>query len=116
MDDRGGRPRNGRGGAASTEDMLEAENNRLQEGLSSKVSTLKSLALDIEGETKDQNRYLDSMDGDFDSSAGLLGGTIKRFDTMLGAGRNNRRLMCYLIAIIVGIFILAYFLMTRVTR
>ncbi|XP_033646440.1 BET1-like protein [Asterias rubens] len=114
--DLGGRTRNGRGGASGTEDMLEAENNRLQDGLSSKVSTLKSLALDIEGETRDQNRYLEGMDGDFDSSAGLLGGTIKRFDGMLSSGRHNRRLMCYLIAIIVAIFILAYFLMTRVTR
>ena len=53
---------------------------------------------------------------DFEGTHGLLGGTIKRFDNMLGSNRHNRKLMCYLIAFVVLIFILAYFLMARVTR
>lgn len=104
------------GGAAGTEDMLEAENNRLQDGLAGKVSQIKMLAMDIDNEAKEQNRYLDGMGGDFESNVGLLGGTIKRFDTMLSSGRGNRRLMCYLIGIVVIIFFFAYFLIERVTK
>ncbi|XP_072045476.1 BET1-like protein [Amphiura filiformis] len=118
MADRGSR-RNGwgnGGGAAGTEDMLESENNRLSQGLAAKVSTLKSLAMDIDEETKNQNVYLDGMGDDFQGTEGLLGGTVRRFDTMLGTGRQNRKLMCYLILFIVLIFILAYFLVGRVTR
>ncbi|XP_033124725.1 BET1-like protein [Anneissia japonica] len=108
--------RNGGGrGAASTEDMLESENNRLSENLASKVSTLKSLALDIESETNDQNRYLDGMDGEFDSTHGLLGGTVKRFDQMLKSGKHNRRLMCYLILTLLFLFVLFYMLIGHVT-
>ncbi|XP_071816471.1 BET1-like protein [Apostichopus japonicus] len=116
--DRGTR-RNGGGswgGAAGTEDMLEAENNRLQDGLASKVTQIKMLAMDIDSEAKEQNRYMDGMGSDFDSNVGLLGGTIKRFDTMLSSGRGNRKMMCYLIGVIILIFFVAYFLIGRVTR
>ncbi|XP_071955444.1 BET1-like protein isoform X2 [Antedon mediterranea] len=96
--------------------MLEAENNRLSDNLATKVSTLKSLALDIETETNDQNRYLDGMDGEFDSTQGLLGGSVRRFDQMLKSGKHNRKLMCYLILTLLFLFIVFYFLIGHVTR
>ncbi|XP_052833889.1 uncharacterized protein LOC106876735 isoform X2 [Octopus bimaculoides] len=46
-----------------TEAMLEEENSAHVDGLSSKISRLKGLALDIESDTKDSNRYLDGMGG-----------------------------------------------------
>ncbi|XP_064423449.1 BET1-like protein isoform X3 [Latimeria chalumnae] len=55
------------------EQMLDAENKRMTENLSSKVSRLKSLALDIDKDTEDQNRYLDGMDqGHHEEDAVLL--------------------------------------------
>ncbi|CAI9743337.1 QUALITY PROTEIN: BET1 [Octopus vulgaris] len=67
--------RNGRvNNNGRTEAMLEEENSAHVDGLSSKISRLKGLALDIESDTKDSNRYLDGMGTDFDSSQGLLTG------------------------------------------
>ncbi|XP_054756820.2 BET1-like protein [Lytechinus pictus] len=106
---------NNHGGKMSTEDMLEAENDRMTLGLAAKVSTLKSLAKDMENDTNDQNVYLDGMGDDFSSSEGLLSGTVKRLDGMLSSGRGNRKLMCYLILGLVLLFVFAYLLLSRVT-
>ncbi|XP_006012270.1 BET1-like protein isoform X5 [Latimeria chalumnae] len=51
----------GHNSSSAMEQMLDAENKRMTENLSSKVSRLKSLALDIDKDTEDQNRYLDGM-------------------------------------------------------
>ncbi|KAK6472824.1 BET1-like protein [Huso huso] len=72
----------------------DAENKRLAENLSSKVSRFKSLALDIDRDAEDQNVYLDSMDSNFMSATGLLMGSVKRFSTMVRSGRDNRKLLC----------------------
>ncbi|VDI24009.1 blocked early in transport 1, partial [Mytilus galloprovincialis] len=53
--------RNNRNGLSRSEEMLDSENQRRVDGLSDKVSRLKSLAFDIETESKDSNRYLDDM-------------------------------------------------------
>ncbi|XP_071511476.1 BET1-like protein [Diadema antillarum] len=106
----------GGGGGMTTEDMLEAENDRMTQGLAAKVSTLKSIAMDIEDDTKEQNQYLDGMGSDFDSSQGLLSGTVKRLDGMLSSGRGNRKLMCYMVVGIVLLFVFAYVLLSRVTN
>ncbi|XP_003728514.1 BET1-like protein [Strongylocentrotus purpuratus] len=103
------------GGKMSTEDMLEGENDRMTLGLAAKVSTLKSIAKDMENEANDQNVYLDGMHDDFSSSEGLLSGTVKRLDGMFSSGRGNRKLMCYMILGLVIFFVFAYLLLSRVT-
>jgi len=40
---------------------LETENNRMVDDLAAKVSRLKGIAIDIENESKQQNKYLDGM-------------------------------------------------------
>ncbi|XP_064603003.1 BET1-like protein [Liolophura sinensis] len=105
--------RNGRDGRS--EEMLDNENQHRVDGLSGKVSRLKEIAFDIELEAKDQNRYIDDVHGEFDSSHGLLSGSVGRLSNMLGTGRNNRRLMCYIIVGFVGLFFVAYFVASRVT-
>ncbi|KAK1161651.1 BET1-like protein [Huso huso] len=101
-------------GHGAVDDMLDAENKRLAENLSSKVSRLKSLALDIDQDVVDQNSYLDSMDSNFMSATGLLTGSVKRFSTMVRSGRDNRKLLCYVSIGLVLIFFLLYYLVTRV--
>ncbi|XP_041075130.1 BET1-like protein [Polyodon spathula] len=101
-------------GHGTVDDILDAENKRLAENLSSKVSRLKSLALDIDQDAEDQNSYLDSMDSNFMSATGLLTGSVKRFSSMARSGRDNRKLLCYVSIGLVLIFFLLYYLVTRV--
>nr|XP_009922235.1 PREDICTED: BET1-like protein [Haliaeetus albicilla] len=74
--------------------MLDVENKRMADSLANKVTRLKSLALDIDKDADEQNRYLDGMDSDFMSVTGLLTGSVKRFSTMTRSGRDNRKLLC----------------------
>ncbi|KAM5138394.1 BET1-like protein [Mantella aurantiaca] len=104
----------GRGpSSGAVDDMLDAENKRLADNLSTKVTRLKSLALDIDREADDHNTYLDGMDSDFMSVTGLLSGSVKRFTGMARSGRDNRKLLCYVSAGLVGLFFLLYFLVSR---
>ncbi|XP_040184371.1 BET1-like protein isoform X2 [Rana temporaria] len=99
--------------SGAVDEMLDAENKRLAENLSTKVTRLKSLALDIDRETDDHNTYLDGMGSDFMSVTGLLSGSVKRFTGMAHSGRDNRKLLCYVSAGLVALFFLLYFLVSR---
>ncbi|XP_034979059.1 BET1-like protein isoform X1 [Zootoca vivipara] len=104
----------GRGqNANAMDDMLDVENKRMAENLASKVTRLKSLALDIDKDAEDQNHYLDGMDSDFMSVTGLLTGSVKRFSTMTRSGRDNRKLLCYVSAGLIVVFFILYYLVTR---
>lgn len=95
----------------AVEELLDRENKRMADSLASKVSRLKSLALDIDRDTEDQNRYLDGMDSDFTSMTSLLTGSVKRFSSMARSGRDNRKLLCGMaMGLIVVFFILSYLL------
>ncbi|XP_078453191.1 BET1-like protein isoform X1 [Lampetra planeri] len=102
------------GVTGGVEQMLDTENQRATEVLSSKVSRLKSFALEIDKETEEHNQYLDGMDSEFMSVTGLLSGSVKRFSSMVRSGRDNRRLMCYLVAGLVLSFLVLYYLVWRV--
>ncbi|CAH2330949.1 BET1 isoform X2 [Pelobates cultripes] len=99
--------------SGAVDDMLDVENKRLTENLSTKVTRLKSLALDIDREADDHNKYLDGMDSDFMSVTGLLSGTVKRFTGMTRSGRDNRKILCYISVGLVGLFFLLYYLVSR---
>ncbi|MEE6510899.1 hypothetical protein FKM82_031255 [Ascaphus truei] len=104
----------GRGpSSGAADEMLNTENKRLSDTLSSKVTRLKSLALDIDREADDHNKYLDGMDSDFMSVTGLLSGSVKRFTGMARSGRDNRKLLCLVSSALVGLFFLLYFLVSR---
>lgn len=95
----------------AVEEILDQENKRMTDSLASKVSRLKSLALDIDRDAEDQNQYLDSMDSDFTSVTGLLTGSVKRFSTMARSGRDNRKLLCGMaVGLLTAFFILSYLL------
>ncbi|XP_037017231.2 BET1-like protein [Artibeus jamaicensis] len=97
--------------SGAVEEILDRENLRMADSLSSKVTRLKALALDIDRDAEDQNRYLDGMDSDFSSVTGLLTGSVKRFSTMARSGRDNRKLLCAVaMGLIVAFFILSYLL------
>ena len=97
----------------AAEDIIDAQNRERQERLASKSSFLKSLAFDIESEAKDHNRLLDNVDGDFDSTGNFLSGTLNRVNHMLGTGRSNRKLMCYIAGGVVIFITLIYMLSSK---
>ncbi|KAL1469136.1 hypothetical protein MTO96_004861 [Rhipicephalus appendiculatus] len=98
------------------EERLETENRRLADQLSNQVSHLKSLAYDIELETKEHNRLLGGLGWDFDGSRGILSGSMGRVNKMLKSNKSNRRLMCYVILGVVVLVVLGYTLASRATR
>ncbi|CAB1443093.1 unnamed protein product [Pleuronectes platessa] len=61
------------GYVASGYSVHEEENEHLQEGLRAKVTALKSLTIDIGTEVKYQNKMLEEMDSDFDSTVACSG-------------------------------------------
>ncbi|XP_023319529.1 BET1-like protein [Eurytemora carolleeae] len=95
-----------------SEEAVDKENRDYQERLSSKAAYLKSLAFDIETEAKDHHRLLDDVGGDFDTSTGLLGGTLSRVQKLLGQGRTNRQIMCYTILVIIFTFIILTYIIS----
>ncbi|XP_075784487.1 BET1-like protein [Pelodiscus sinensis] len=104
----------GRGKSPSAvDDMLDVENKHMADNLATKVTRLKSLALDIDKDAEEQNRYLDSTDSDFMSVTGLLTGSVKRFSTMTRSGRDNRKLLCYVSAGLVVVFFILYYLVSK---
>lgn len=99
----------------ASEDIIEAQNRERQERLASKTSYLKSIAFDIESEARDHNRLLDNVGDDFDSTGNFLSGTLNRVQHMIGSGRNNRKLQCYVILATIFFIIFIYMLSSKLT-
>lgn len=100
-----------RNGGAN-ERLIESENNRLSDQLAGKISRLKQISIEMKEDVDSDLRYLDNMGSDLGSLVDrLLPGTSKRFGKMLDT-RNNRKLMCYTIFIIIFAFILLYYLLS----
>ncbi|CAG5891123.1 BET1 homolog [Menidia menidia] len=91
---------------ASGYSVYEEKNEHLQEGLRAKVEALKSLSIDIGTEVKYQNKMLDEMDTDFDSTGGLLGATIGRVK-QLSRG-SQTKLLCYMLLFCLFVFFVLY--------
>ena len=69
---------------------------------------LKSHAIDIDGEIRDQNALLDRMGDQFFASNSLLGRTSDRLGSMLAQG--GTRYMCTLTLFVVFIVLVVYYL------
>merc|ERR1711928_25263 len=87
----------------SRDDVIEEQNERLAAELSFKVSRLKSLAFEIENETKDQVGFLGGVTDDFESSHNLLKNTLGRVNRLFTSGRSNRNTM-FFVAFFGGLF------------
>lgn len=91
-------------------ELLERENNQLQDKLADSVSQLRHISIGFRDDVNRENRYLDSMAGDFGSAQGLLSGTVKRVNWMIRSGGSNSKLMFYTIVAILAIFFMLYYL------
>jgi len=52
------------------------------------------------------------QDGDFDSTTGMLSGSMKRINYMVNSGKSNRKLMCYLVLGLVLLFLVLYYVIS----
>ncbi|OQV18503.1 hypothetical protein BV898_07512 [Hypsibius exemplaris] len=96
-----------------TEEYLTRDNQMRSEALSSRVSLLKSIAIDIETETKDQNDLLDNMEKEISGVRGFVTTGKKRATQILKAGNRDRKTTCY-VAIAVALFLFSiYYLISR---
>ena len=93
---------------------MDIENQHRTEELSAKVNRLKHLTLDLDKDVKSQNSLLGNMGFDFDSTGNLLKGGVNRINGMVNSGKANRKMMFYLIVILVLSFFVLYKLFTRV--
>jgi len=97
---------NGAYGYQDSNQMLEDENKRLEEEMKGKVKALKSLSIDIGTEVREQNKFLNEMDSDFDSSSGLLGKTMGRLKALTNAG--HWKLWLYVAAFAFFVFFMCW--------
>lgn len=98
----------GRGGhgSAAYDSHLESENDLQIGALAGKVSALKDISSQISIHIKNDNKLLDEMDTSFDNAGGLLGGTMKRLNSVAtSAGSGN---ICYLAMFVIAVFLILW--------
>mmetsp|Transcript_19994 Transcript_19994/g.32795 ORF Transcript_19994/g.32795 Transcript_19994/m.32795 type:complete len:131 (+) Transcript_19994:145-537(+) len=92
----------------ASEQLLEQDNDREIADLSSKVSVLKNLTIDINREVNEQNSFLDNMDGQFSGVGNILKGTMNKLNEMVKTKSSQH--LCYLALFIVGVVLFLYYL------
>eukprot|EP00163_Fabomonas_tropica_P027935 TRINITY_DN5529_c0_g1_i2.p2 TRINITY_DN5529_c0_g1~~TRINITY_DN5529_c0_g1_i2.p2 ORF type:complete len:100 (+),score=27.76 TRINITY_DN5529_c0_g1_i2:283-582(+) len=97
--------------AAQSEDVFEQENNNAIDHLQNKVNVIRDISITIGEEVKEHNRMLDNLDEGFDSTAGLLSGTMRRLDNL--AKRGGMSPMCTLAIFIMVMFIIIYWIFSK---
>ncbi|KAL8601935.1 hypothetical protein ACOMHN_008427 [Nucella lapillus] len=97
------------------DEMIENQNQQGTESLSSKVSILKLIAIELEADSKKSPTFVDGVLSSLGGAEGLLSGSMRRMSTMLNTTQNNRRLMCYLIAFLIGMFIIFHYIFSYFT-
>lgn len=109
---RGGGNGRGRGGGMSSHEanasILEQQNNDRISELSEQVARLKGLTIDIGNEVREQNSLLDNMGDGFTNVGDMLTGSLARMGIMLERG--GAKHMCYLVAFVVFVMMLLYWL------
>ncbi|XP_067118392.1 BET1 homolog [Centruroides vittatus] len=103
------RPLSSEGSYSYPNNAIEEQNEQLVDGLKHKISTLKSLSIDIGQEVRTQNKLLGDMDNDFDSTGGFLSSTVGRVLKLSKAGHN--RYILYLILFSFFVFFMIYLIM-----
>jgi blocked-early-in-transport protein 1 len=90
--------------------MLQENDDQLA-ALGGKVSALRALSYDIEGEVRSQNELLEDMDGSVGGAGDLLRRTMGKLDAMIGAGGNRH--MWYLVAFVMAVMFCLWWLAKR---
>merc|ERR1712087_875707 len=93
--------------AGATYDTYMEEQNDAHIGLlAGKVSQLKQLSIDIQGEIRTDLKQLDGIDSTFDSAGSALKGTMMRLGRMVNSKDGCH--MLYLALFVVAVFLFIY--------
>eukprot|EP00922_Rhytidocystis_sp_ex-Travisia-forbesii_P011053 GHVS01016198.1.p1 GENE.GHVS01016198.1~~GHVS01016198.1.p1 ORF type:complete len:185 (+),score=40.69 GHVS01016198.1:118-672(+) len=95
----------------TSSELMETENDRHMEDLEAKVQDLKSVSLALRGEVQESNSILSSMGEHFDSARGLLGGTIKKLQTIISS--KSGRHIWYMVLFVVALVFFMYIFYSR---
>ena len=96
---------------ASDVELGLRENSAHLDALSDKVSLLKGLTQEIEGEVAGQNRFLDTMGGGLGNAGSALDSTMAALERMSSQG-GARFGLCVAGAVVVIVFCLRYAVLT----
>jgi len=93
---------------------MDLANQSMAETLSMKVGQLKSLAIDLDGESRDHLPLLDDLGDNIDSTSHRMGGSSTRLRNMSRSrGLAGKKLTCTVgIAVTIFLFFI-YYLMNR---
>ena len=91
--------------------LLEQENDQRLAELHSKMSSLKNIAIDIDGEVINQNRYLDEMSNDMGRTTNGLTVTMNRVGKMLSNA--DQPTLIVIVLVIVLLFIIVWKLLSN---
>lgn len=95
--------------STSNQSLFERENDDLADALSSKVSQLKQLTINIGSELKSSNEYLDSeFSGTLDQIQGNLKSSINQLMHTINTGGSKH--MCYILIFVLLIFLFIWYL------
>jgi len=94
------------GGNVYGNESLEEENEYLEGELKGKISALKELSIDIGTEVKEQNKFLKSMDDQFDSTGSMFSNTIGK--VMRLAKSNHKYYIYYLLGFCIFVFLILW--------
>mmetsp|Transcript_24288 Transcript_24288/g.75909 ORF Transcript_24288/g.75909 Transcript_24288/m.75909 type:complete len:128 (+) Transcript_24288:24-407(+) len=93
--------------ARTTEqDLMERQNDEHLDALSEQVAMLKNLTMEIDGEVKEQNTFLDQMGLGFAGAGEALSGTMQALDAM--SKRAGGKFALFITLTIVGVFLLVW--------
>ena len=87
-------------------EQLEEQNEYLEGELKGKISALKSLSIDIGTEVKEQNKFLRSMDDQFDSTHSMFSNTIGKVLKL--AKSNHKYYIYYLLGFCMFVFLILW--------
>ena len=85
---------------------MENENDAQISALLGKVSQLKEVSVQIGNHVREDNRMLNGMGDQFDSSGSMLSGTVKRLSAL--ANSKDSWHMAYLAVFVVFVFLFIY--------
>ena len=94
------------GGNATLDNHMENENDAQISALLGKVNQLKEVSVQIGNHVRDDNKMLNGMGDQFDSSGSMLSGTVKRLSAL--ANSKDGWHMIYLALFVVFVFLFIY--------